>query len=213
MSITVGIHPDKFETEFFEKRPGNPRPFATLGAYEERGKVTLFLFSPAQCDELIKSAVEAKRLLLGDASDVGPAAPCGDPYCTTCGGDVRAKRDLDGNLVHMLTWEQLGTAPHPVTLGWREKDAHGRYDAASAAEVAQGVEPWGPDDPAAGMWTGNTEAIDDARTGTSLNPTAPGPDCAVPDDRELWFCRECKEFHAPGSCYQLPSASIPADGA
>src|SRR6266568_8429220 len=35
--------------------------------------------------------------------------------------------------------------------------------------------------------------------GTSVNPTTPGRDCAVPDGRELWFCHECREFHAPAS--------------
>jgi hypothetical protein len=64
----------------------------------------------------------------------------GDPYCTTCGGDVRVRRDLDGGLVHAATWEKTGSAPHPVTLSWREKDTHGRYDAGSAAEVAEGVD-------------------------------------------------------------------------
>lgn len=100
-------------------------------------------------------------------------------------------------------------------------DKHGRYDAASAAEVAQGLDVLDGD----GDDRDDTDI--DARdaaggvelAGTSLNPTAPGPDCAVPDDRELWFCHECKEFHAPASPlappsgYQLPSASIPADGA
>jgi hypothetical protein len=65
----------------------------------------------------------------------------GDPYCTTCDGDVRVRRDLDGGLVHAATWEKTGSAPHPVTLSWREKDTHGRYDAGSAAEVAEGADP------------------------------------------------------------------------
>jgi hypothetical protein len=65
----------------------------------------------------------------------------GDPYCTTCGGDVRTRRDLDGGLVHARTWEQTDDLPHPVTISWREKDTHGRFDAASPAEVAEGAEP------------------------------------------------------------------------
>lgn len=71
MSVTVGIHPDEFEIRFFDKRPGDARPFVSLEAREGDGTVTVYLVSAAQCDDLIKAAVEAKRLLLGD--DLPPA--------------------------------------------------------------------------------------------------------------------------------------------
>lgn len=72
MGLTIQTHPDRFEIDDFTDHPSHREdPFVIVRACEDNAKVSLFLHTAALCDELIKAAVEAKRLLLGD--NVPPA--------------------------------------------------------------------------------------------------------------------------------------------
>ena len=73
MGIAIQVHPDEYDVRLFIRDEGLGA-FAVLRAYEGDSTVSLFMSSPADCDELIKAAAEAKRLLLGDviAGDFGP---------------------------------------------------------------------------------------------------------------------------------------------
>lgn len=64
MGITVQVHPDRYEVKLFPDE-GNGA-FAVVRAFEGGAAATLFLPSPAACDELMKAAAEAKRLLTGE---------------------------------------------------------------------------------------------------------------------------------------------------
>lgn len=63
MGITVQVHPDGYDVRLFPADDRGPA-FAVVKTSEGGGTASLFLSSPADCDELIKAAAEAKRLLL-----------------------------------------------------------------------------------------------------------------------------------------------------
>ena len=69
MNVTINIHPGSFEVEFF---PEAPKPFTTIRMADKGVRADVFLRTPADCDELIKAVVEAKRLLLGEAEAPPP---------------------------------------------------------------------------------------------------------------------------------------------
>lgn len=71
MSITVQVHPDRFSAVLFD---GQPDPFVVVRANEDGAGVSLFLSSAALFDELIKTAVEGKRLLLAAQQPAGDAS-------------------------------------------------------------------------------------------------------------------------------------------
>lgn len=59
MSITINIHPEEFRVRFY---PG-AGAFTTIDLTGPDSSTALILNRPAQCDELIAAATEAKRLL------------------------------------------------------------------------------------------------------------------------------------------------------
>jgi hypothetical protein len=61
VSITLHIHPDQFKV--YLGQAASDHPAYTTIDLDKAGSVSLFLNSPAKCDELIAAATEAKRLL------------------------------------------------------------------------------------------------------------------------------------------------------
>lgn len=75
MSVTVHIHPGQFKAAQYT--PG----YAVVEITESQVDVAIFLKSAAMCDDLIKAAVAAKSILLGETSDpVLDAALTGETY-------------------------------------------------------------------------------------------------------------------------------------
>jgi hypothetical protein len=89
------LHKNPFSTSL----NGGSRPFVDLRV----GPVHFYLESPGECDWLIKAAVEAKRLLLGEPEPVPSSPPCpavsgtGTPCTSPLSPHPMPHRDEAGN--------------------------------------------------------------------------------------------------------------------
>lgn len=71
MALSIQVHPDAYEVTRFE----DPRPFTVVKAYDGNATVSLFLQSPAMCNDLINAATEARAMLATAARDSAASRP------------------------------------------------------------------------------------------------------------------------------------------
>ena len=102
MGVTIQVHPDSYDVRFF---PATDRAaFAVIRASEGDATASLFMTSPAACDELIKAAVEAKTRMLAvrppavitDEPKCPEQNPESGAWCTGTPGHAQRHRDADG---------------------------------------------------------------------------------------------------------------------
>jgi hypothetical protein len=148
MGMTIQTHPDSFEVDDFTDHPSHREdPFVIVWACESSAKVSLFMKTPALCDELIKAAVEAKRLLLGE-----PVQPvCGavaEHTGVTCELPAGHKEDPAGHgdwhRAGQIVWPQEPAQDLPAAeadpANPYSSSKHGEFTATSVAAVAEDVD-------------------------------------------------------------------------
>jgi hypothetical protein len=81
MRITHNLHFGQVKVEDYTKDTGGGQPFVAVElCHDDRiSDALLYLYKPAECDELIKALAAAKSMLLGETSDPVPPAG-GEPH-------------------------------------------------------------------------------------------------------------------------------------
>jgi hypothetical protein len=84
MRITHNLHFGQVKVEDFTENTGGGHSFVTVELCHDDNisGAALYLYKPAECDELIKALAAAKSMLLGETSDPAPAlaAQCEEPH-------------------------------------------------------------------------------------------------------------------------------------